>query len=156
MPGQVVPDGLKLVALKAGSIVASTRARSVETAAALGDGREFVSDAMFIEAPLPPPRWPAWIRLPPMAWGFLARFWWWMFNHHLEEESRAQAELRAEAAASKLIDLAAGGEDVLVVAHGFFNTMVARVLRRRGWRCTVDGGFRYWSARRFEAPVATA
>jgi hypothetical protein len=28
--------------------------------------------------------------------------------------------------------------------------MVGRALRRRGWRCTEDGGFSYWSARRFE------
>jgi len=39
---------------------------------------------------------------------------------------------------------------VLVVAHGFFNTMVGRALGRQGWRCTVDGGFSYWASRRFE------
>jgi hypothetical protein len=40
----------------------------------------------------------------------------------------------------------------MVLAHGFFNAMIARSLGRRGWRCTVNGGYGYWSARRFEAP----
>jgi hypothetical protein len=39
---------------------------------------------------------------------------------------------------------------VLLLAHGFFNAMIARVLRRQGWRCTEDGGYAYWSIRRFE------
>ena len=47
--------------------------------------------------------------------------------------------MRAEAAADRLVGLAAGGEDVLVLAHGFFNAMIARVLKRRGWRLTVFG-----------------
>ena len=39
---------------------------------------------------------------------------------------------------------------MLVIAHGFFNTMVGRALRRRGWRLVEDQGYRYWSSRRFE------
>jgi broad specificity phosphatase PhoE len=151
MPDQTVPEDLKAAARTAVAIIASTRLRSVETARAVGEGRDFVSDPMFVEAPLPPPNWPRWLKLPPMAWGVIARIWWWFFNHHPGEESRAEAEDRADAVAGRLIDLSAGG-GVLVLAHGFFNTMVARALRRRGWRCTADGGWRYWSARRFEAP----
>ncbi|HXV00486.1 MAG TPA: histidine phosphatase family protein [Caulobacteraceae bacterium] len=150
--GQVVPENLKAIAVEAGAIIASTRRRSVETATLLGAGREFHSDAMFIEAPLPPPPWPRWLKLPPMAWGFLARVWWWFLNHHPNEESRLEAEKRAEEAAGRLIEVAGGGRDVLVLAHGFFNAMIARALRRRGWRCTLNGGYGYWAARRFEAP----
>ena len=46
-------------------------------------------------------------------------------------------------------ELAENGQDVLVVAHGFFNTMIGEALKRRGWRCIEDQGFRYWSARIF-------
>jgi hypothetical protein len=28
--------------------------------------------------------------------------------------------------------------------------MVGLALRRKGWRCVEDGGFRYWAARRYE------
>ena len=150
--GQTVPEELKAIAVDAGAIIASTRRRSMETATAIVGEREFSSDAMFIEAPLPPPRWPSWLRLPPMAWGFIARVWWWFLNHHPDAESRREAVTRADAAAGRLIALAGQGKDVLVLAHGFFNALIARALRRRGWRCTLNGGYGYWAARRFEAP----
>jgi len=148
--GQTPPDPLKLIAERAGFVIASTRLRSVETARALTLGRAFAEDPIFIEAPLPPPHWPRWLKLSPRLWGVISRFWWWMFNHHDSQESRAEAQVRAEEAARQLVQLAASGQDVLVVAHGFFNTMVGVALRKLGWRCTADGGFSYWSARRFE------
>ncbi len=46
------------------------------------------------------------------------------------------------------------GRDVLLVAHGFFNLMVGRELKKLGWRCVSDGGYRYWRAQRFERPAA--
>ena len=150
--GQAIPAALRTTAEGAGHLICSTRPRSRQTAAALACDRAFEEDAHFIEAPLPPPALPAWIRLSPRVWGFTARFWWWFFNHHQGEETRAQARARAGEAARRLTELAAGGDDVLVVAHGFFNGMVAGALKRRGWRCTLDEGYRYWSARRFEAP----
>jgi len=149
-PDQVTPAALREAARNAGAIVASSRARSLETAHAVGEGRDFMADALFIEAPLPPPSWPDWIRLPPIVWGFISRTAWWFFDHHHGEESRREAESRADAAAGRLMELAGEGRDVLLLAHGFFNTMIGRALQRRGWRCTVDGGWRYWSARRFE------
>jgi len=148
--GQAAPEPLKLAAGEAGFIIASTRLRSVETAKAITCGRAFAEDPMFIEAPLPPPHWPKWLKLSPRLWGVISRFWWWVFNHHDNQESRAEAQARADEAARLLIDLAATGQDVLVVAHGFFNTMVGRSLGKLGWRCTADGGFAYWAARRFE------
>ncbi|MFZ5670204.1 MAG: histidine phosphatase family protein [Pseudomonadota bacterium] len=150
--GQRAPDGLKDVAQRAGFVIASTRPRSLETARAVCAGRSYAEDPLFIEAPLPPPRWPRWVRLSPRLWGFIARFWWWFFDHNEGEESRAQAQQRADQAARMLADMAQDGQDVLVVAHGFFNGMVGESLKRLGWRCTEDQGFRYWRARRFERP----
>ncbi|HWA62225.1 MAG TPA: histidine phosphatase family protein [Caulobacteraceae bacterium] len=147
---QEIPKGLARMAGQAGFMIASTRVRSIQTAQALSGGRAFAEDPLFIEAPLPPPAWPGWVKLSPRLWGFVSRVWWWFFNHTDGQESRAEAQLRAEEAARQLVDLAAGGQDVLVVAHGFFNAMVGESLKRAGWRCTLDQGFRYWSARRFE------
>ena len=149
--GQAPPEAIKQAAERAGFIVASTRLRSVETARVLACERTFAEDALFIEAPLPPPHWPSWLKLSPRIWGFVSRLWWWFFNHHDDQETRRQAEARAEEAARQLIALAAGGQDVLLVAHGFFNAMIGRALVRLGWRCVQDGGFRYWAARRFES-----
>jgi hypothetical protein len=38
----------------------------------------------------------------------------------------------------------------VVIAHGFFNHMIARELGRLGWTQTRNDGFAYWSQRIFE------
>jgi broad specificity phosphatase PhoE len=149
-PGQTPPAALCAFAQSSGTLVASTRLRSIESAQLLAPGRDFARHEVLIEAPLPPPRWPGWIRLSPRIWGFLARFWWWFFNHHEGQETRAEAERRAEEAAALIAAIAEDGRDVVVLAHGFFNFMIGRALRRRGWKLTLSEGYKYWSTRRFE------
>ena len=152
LPGQTPPSSLVETARRAGTIIASTRRRSIETAHAVTGGKAFATDPLFIEAPLPPPPWPRWIRMSPKNWGFFARFWWWFFNHHDGQESRAQAERRADQAAEQLISLSQNGQEVLVLAHGFFNTMIGLALQKRGLKKTLDEGFKYWCVKRFERP----
>lgn len=150
LAGQTPPADLLATAAGAGVIYASTRPRAQETASAIAAGRDVMNDALFIEAPLPPPHFPSWFRLPPKYWGAVARFWWHAFDHHDGQESRAQAEARAEQAAQVLIAKAEAGQDVLVLAHGYFNHMVGRRLKADGWSLVHNQGFRYWSQRRFE------
>jgi broad specificity phosphatase PhoE len=150
LPGQTPPAALSGWVETCDILIASTRLRAIESAQAVGQGREFAREDMLIEAPLPPPRWPKWVRLSPRFWGFFARFWWWFFNHHEGGETRREAEVRAAQAAEKLDALASEGRDVVVLAHGFFNIMIGRALRRRGWRMTFREGVKYWSTRRFE------
>jgi len=150
LPGQTPPVALMNEIATAGAVISSVRIRSIESALALCEGRAFVRDATFIEAPLPPPNWPSFIKLAPSTWGFIARFWWWFFNHHAGQESRGQAEIRADVATDLIEGLAADGTDVVVVAHGFFNFMIGRALRRRGWKMTANQGWKYWSTRRYE------
>ena len=148
--GQTPPPELVAAAEGAGAIYASSRPRALETAAAICNGREVMVDALFIEAPLPPPRLPDWIRLSPRYWGVVSRCWWHLSDRHHQEETRAEAEVRAEQAARILIGHAESGQDVLVLAHGYFNHMVGRRLKADGWRLVHNQGFRYWSQRRFE------
>jgi broad specificity phosphatase PhoE len=150
LEGQVPPEHLRAMAHGAHAVFASTRRRAVETARAVSGERLFVEDPMFIEAPLPPPRFPSFMKFSPRAWGTIARIWWWAFNHHQGEESFYQSRQRAARAAESLIEAAAGGRDVVVLAHGFFNHMVGVALKRRGWRCVHNEGFKYWSTRRYE------
>jgi hypothetical protein len=150
VPGQTPPAALKAFVDSAGILVTSTRLRSIESAQLLAPGRTFARYDLLVEAPLPPPPWPHWVRLSPRIWGFFSRFWWWFFNHNEGQETRRQAEQRADAAADMLEGLAAGGQDVVVLAHGFFNAMIGRALARRGWRRTAGEGYKYWSTRRFE------
>jgi len=148
-PGQAAPEALKLFAEGASVILCSTRPRSIETAEAVAGGRIVQVDPGLIEAPLPPPRWPSWLKLTPPIWGGIARVHWWFLDRYHGEEKRSEAQVRADAAADRLIALAAQG-DVLVVAHGFFNTMIGLSLQRDGWKLTSNEGYRYWSMRRFE------
>lgn len=148
--GQTPPTELLETAQGAGVIYASTRRRAQETAAAISRGREVISDVLFIEAPLPPPHFPSWFKLPPKYWGAVARFWWHAFNHHEGQETRAEAEARSLSAALALIERAEQGQDVLVLAHGYFNHMVGKRLKALGWRLVHNQGFRYWSQRRYQ------
>jgi len=150
LPGQTPPKSLMRFVESCGTLVASTRLRSIESAQALAKGRVFTREAMLIEAPLPPPNWPEWLRMSPKMWGFWARVWWWFFNHHEGQETRHEAEKRADEAAAMLIAHAEKGEDVVVLAHGFFNFMIGRALKRQGWRLAWSEGYKYWSMRRFE------
>jgi hypothetical protein len=79
----------------------------------------------------------------------VSRFWWWFFNHHDGQERRKAAQLRADEAADYLMALAGAGEDVLLIAHGFFNYMIGRRLARGGWTLVENQGHDYWAARRY-------
>jgi broad specificity phosphatase PhoE len=150
---QVPPSGLLDLARDADVIYASTRKRAVETADAVVQGKHFVRDPMFVEAPLPPPSLPSFIKLKPSTWGFLARFVWWFFAHHEGQETRDQALKRAGEVADRLIATAKDGSTVLVLAHGFFNFMVGRELKRRGWHKSEGRGYKYWATKRFTPTV---
>lgn len=144
VPEQAPPAKLTEIASQAQIIFASTLPRAIESATAVAGGRPVTQDAVFIEAPLPPPRVSG--KRGPRYWGVLARISWWM-GAHQGEESRKEAELRAEAAVATLSARALRGENVLLCAHGWFNRMMRPVLRRQGWRCVADGGDSYWSYR---------
>ena len=148
--GQTPPDDLLAQARRAGAIIASTRRRAQETANAVTAGRAFAQDPLFIEAPLPPPHWPDWFKLSPRLGGCVAGVGGCLYPHPAGQDGRAAAEARADQAARILIEMAAKGDDVLVLAHGFFNNMVGDALRRQGWKCVDDQGFQYWCMRRFE------
>lgn len=150
LPGQTPPERLRRFVAECGTLVTSTRLRAIQSAETVVGDRPFDRYEILIEAPLPPPRFPGWIRFSPKIWGFVSRVWWWYLNHHDGQESRAQAELRADQAAAMLADFAANGQTVVVMAHGFFNHLIGRSLRRQGWKLAESEGYKYWSMRRFE------
>jgi broad specificity phosphatase PhoE len=146
LAGQSPPGHLKEAAARAGVIFTSTRLRAKETALALAEGRDFSHHEVFVEAPLPPPQCPDFIKLSPKLWGVISRISWWL-GHHRGEETRRAAQVRAAQAARLLDEAACRGDDVLVVAHGFFNTMIGLELKKLGWRLVRGRGWRYWSTR---------
>ena len=150
LAGQAPPGHLIDTAKSADVVFVSSRRRAIESAKLVLGDRAFDPDARLIEAPLPAPPWPGFVKMSPRYWGFFSRFWWWWFNHHAGQETRAQATLRAREMARAISAEADAGKNVLVFAHGFFNAMLGLELIRLGWRRVWGRGYKYWSTRRFE------
>ena len=71
LEGQTPPELLKLAARDAHVILTSTRQRSIETARAVAGDKSVIQDAQFVEAPLPPPNLPLWLKFSPRTWGVI-------------------------------------------------------------------------------------
>lgn len=153
LEGQIPPQILVKFAEEAGFIYSSTLLRSIETARAVCKTKPFESLPIFVEAPLPPPNFPSFLKFSPKYWGGISRWWWWAFNNHAGEETRAQAEVRAREAAKILDEKARSGQDVLLMAHGYFNFMISLELIKLGYSQTCEQGFKYWGCRRYEKPL---
>ena len=150
LPGQTVPADLQDIARRSQVTFTSARRRAIESATLVVGEGAFTPDPIFIEAPLPPPPLPPFVRLNPKIWGFISRFCWWYFRYReADEETRNQAAERARLAADILEAPTRQGQDVLLVAHGFFNTMIGIELKQRGWKRVAGRGWRYWNTRTF-------
>ncbi len=147
--GEVATEAVRAFAAGATTILTTPRRRAIESAALVREGHVAQIDPDLIEAHLPTPPLPEFIRLGPKVWGFISRFIWWYFGYSDGGETRRQAEVRADRVARKLIGLSEAG-DVMIVAHGFFNIMIGRALRKQGWRQIGREHFSHWNARRFE------
>lgn len=144
---QTPPDKLKAAVADVDLVLSSVRPRAKETANWATDGRDPEPHEVFNEAPLPPPRFKSRTYLP-KTWNIFARTAW-LWGHRLDGESVDEARTRAERAAEKL-HAAAEGQSVYLAAHGWFNRMLRRPLKRLGWVCVYDGGDNYWSYRVYE------
>lgn len=144
---QTAPQKLKEAVAEIDLVLSSVRPRAVETANWATEGRVSEQHAVFNEAPLPPPRFKT-RRYLPKTWNILARTAW-LRGHKLDGESVHQARDRAKEAAQVLHEKA-DGQSVYLAAHGWFNRMLRRPLRKLGWVCVYDGGDKYWSYRIYE------
>lgn len=155
-PGQEPPDRLLEIASGAQVILCSTLPRSIETADKVVKGAKIVpQDAMFVEAPLPAPPIPSFIRLTPTTWGVISRMFWFIGYAPKGCENHFRAQRRVRRVADRLVSEAMQADgDVLLCAHGYLNWMIHRVLVRRGW-ALVDhqGGNHYWSHRAYRKQV---
>ena len=147
--GQVAPDKLVAIVADADVYLTSTRLRAQETMMGAAPGKEPQAHAVFNAAPLPPPRID-WLKMLPKRWNILARLVW-MCGHSLDGESVTEARERAKVAALQLHNEAENGK-VFLAAHGWFNRMIRKELKRLGWRCTRNGGDSYWSWRSYQYP----
>ncbi|MEM9014047.1 MAG: histidine phosphatase family protein [Pseudomonadota bacterium] len=153
-PDERPPEALVRLAQNAETVLSSTLPRAIETARHVtGVARTAPSDAIFVEAPLPPPPVP-FLKLRPGTWGVISRsFWFWGYAPK-GVETHPQSWRRVRQISTRLAEIAENG-DVLLCAHGYLNWMIDHQLRRDGWsRVERSGGNNYWSWRIYEQPRA--
>lgn len=149
------PQELVELIAEAPRVFASELKRSIDSARALLPHAELVSTPLFTEAPLASPRLPA-LRMKAPAWAVVARVaWHGGFKPGIE--SYGQSKQRARQAAPVLIEEAEQNGIAVLVAHGYFNAILGRTLRRRGWR-RVSGAHRarFWNTVVYERDTAIA
>ncbi len=148
-PTSLPPENLQQEAARATMLFMSPSQRAMETARAVCGERPVEVSELFLEAPLPAPPLP-FFYMPVGVWWVISRFYWWL-GFHGDFENRRETNVRAEIAADKLVEAAAKG-DVLLCGHGWFNRMVGRRLKRRGWRVVYNGGDAFWGWRKYQPP----
>jgi len=144
-PSSLPPGELTDLLRELTAVFASDRARSHQSARALAPAAELIADPLFAEAPLAAPPIPL-LRMRVPKWAVVSRILWHA-GYHPGIENYRKAKHRAAQACDILIARARrdGGTSALV-AHGYFNAMIGRLLRQRGFRRTGSHRVRYWNA----------
>jgi broad specificity phosphatase PhoE len=142
-PTNLPPEELRDLVRELDHVFTSERPRSLQSAAALVPHAQLIADPLFAEAPLASPPIPLLsMRVP--KWAVISRILWHA-GFHPEIENRRAAAIRAVQAADILIGRAKKSGITALVAHGYFNWMIGRVLRKRGFRRTGSHQARYWN-----------
>lgn len=151
--GDVPPQALRDLAQSAKTLLASPMPRAIETAQLIAPvGLSVQSDVLFVEAPLPPPPLPDWVKFSPRVWGVLSRSWWTFGYAPGDMETRPQTWVRIDRIINVLSEHAGEG-DVILCAHGYINWMMSRRMKRHGWALEKRrSGNKHWSHRVYTRP----
>jgi broad specificity phosphatase PhoE len=142
-PASLPPRELAELGRELAAIFASDRPRSHQSAALLAPHLPARRDPLFAEAPLASPPIPL-LRMSVPGWAVVSRLLWHIgFSPRIE--GWFAAGRRAERAADFLIARARQEGAVALVAHGYFNWMIGRVLKKRGFVRRGSHRARYWN-----------
>lgn len=142
-PSSLPPEELRDLAKELTHVFSSDRPRSRQSAERLAPHAVLTVDPLFAEAPLASPRLP-FLRMEVPKWAVVSRILWHAGFHPGIEKPR-QARARAARAADILIARAKEAGASALIAHGYFNWMIGRYLRKRGFRPTGTHQARYWN-----------
>ncbi len=143
-PASLPPAELHDLVGEVRAVFTSNKPRARQSARSLARGGEIIVDPLFMEAPLAAPRIPL-LRMRVPKWAIIARVLWHT-GFHPEIEPPAELSARARRAAEILIARAAKDGSVALVAHGYFNFLIGRVLRARGFAQTGTHRAKFWNA----------
>lgn len=149
-PTSAPPEEVQDLVKGLSAVYTSDRPRSQDSARALVPDAELIADPLFVEAPLASPRIPL-LRIGVPAWAVMARILWHA-GYHPEIENYRRTKQRAKKAADILTETAKRDGISALVAHGYFNAIIGRELRRRGFRRQGAHRVRYWNAVVYELP----
>jgi broad specificity phosphatase PhoE len=144
-PVSMPPDELLGLVEGLNALHTSGSPRAKDSARILSPEAKIIADPLFAEAPLAAPRIPL-LKMKVAIWAVLARIMWHA-GYHPQIENYSRVRSRANQAADRLIDSALSNDGTAVlVAHGYFNAMIGRILRKRGFRRTGSHRIRFWNA----------
>jgi broad specificity phosphatase PhoE len=152
-PGSAPPAELLDLVRGLCEVFTSAAPRATESARSLLPAAAIIADPLFAEAPLAGPRIPL-IKLRVPIWAVLSRILWHA-GYHPRMENYSRARCRAARAADKLLAAADANSGIAVlVAHGYFNAMIGRVLRQRGFVRAGTHRANFWNAVSYQRGVA--
>ncbi|MBW8708934.1 MAG: histidine phosphatase family protein [Alphaproteobacteria bacterium] len=143
-PANLPPEELRDLVRELEHVFTSDRPRSRQSAAALAPEATLTADPLFAEAPLASPRIPL-LRMSVPKWAVVSRILWHAGFSPGIEKARAAAA-RADKGADILIARAKQSGTAVLVAHGYFNWMIGRRLKKRGFVRTGSHQARYCAA----------
>lgn len=103
-------------------------------------------DKLYREMEIPRYKFP--FQLKAWNWVYLSRILW-MLGLKGSFESFKQAKLRAEVAATQLIDVAKSQDKVVLFGHGYMNRYIRKSLIQKGWVLNSKSNS-YWGVTRLE------
>jgi broad specificity phosphatase PhoE len=143
-PQDAPPEELQDLVAELTAVFTSDAKRAHDSARALAPNAELLVDPLFVEAPLASPRIPM-LRMKVPKWAVVARVLWHA-GYHPEIENYRKAKHRASQAADILASRAHTDGAAALVAHGYFNFLIGRQLRRRGFRKSGSHRAKFWNA----------
>jgi broad specificity phosphatase PhoE len=138
------PKELQDLVKKSSTVFTSGKPRSHESAKALAPNAVLIADPLFVEVPLASPRIPL-LRMKVPKWAVVARILWHA-GYHPQIEDYRRAKSRAAAAADILTHRGRKDGQVALVAHGYFNLLIGRELRHRGFTKSGSHRAQFWNA----------
>ena len=143
-PASAPPEELQDLAKELTAVFTSGKPRAHDSAKALAPHAELIADALFGEAPLASPRIPL-LKMKVPKWAVVSRLLWHA-GYHPEIENYRRVQHRAAEAADILMHKARSEGTAALVAHGYFNFLIGRELRHRGFTKSGSHRARYWNA----------
>jgi broad specificity phosphatase PhoE len=143
-PLDAPPEELQDLVSEIAAVFTSARKRAHESAKALAPNAELIVDPLFVEAPLAGPRIPI-LRMKVSKWAVVARVLWHA-GYHPRIENYRKVKHRSAQAADILICRARTDGSAALIAHGYFNFLIGRALRHRGFRKSGSHRAKFWNA----------